>query len=72
LNHFFPVVGLGEIDEEDFFATFTAEEADKLGVIPHRRLLDGVDVERSESDTAEEEPKDISKKTVVVESKQMI
>ncbi|RFU31399.1 hypothetical protein B7463_g4910, partial [Scytalidium lignicola] len=72
LNRFFPVAGLGEIDEEDFYATFTVEEAEKLGVIPHRRLLDGVDAERSGSDTRDEETKDMAKKSVVVESKQII
>jgi nucleobase:cation symporter-1, NCS1 family len=72
LNHFFPVAGLGEIDEEDYFATFTAEEARKLGVIPHRRFLDSVDAESAGSDTPEEEPKDISRESVVVQSKQII
>jgi NCS1 family nucleobase:cation symporter-1 len=65
LNHFFPVAGLGEIDEEDFFATFTVEEAEKLGVIPHRRLINGVVVETSDHDAHEEESKEISKDSVV-------
>jgi NCS1 family nucleobase:cation symporter-1 len=56
LNYFFPVPGIGEIDEEDYFATFTPEEAAKLGVIPHARLLDGEDPEHtgSGSDSPEE------------------
>jgi NCS1 family nucleobase:cation symporter-1 len=69
LNRFFPVPGLGEIDEEDFFATFTVEEAQKLGVVPHRRLLDTVDAEHSVS---EEETKDASEKSVAVKSEQII
>ncbi|EXJ55267.1 hypothetical protein A1O7_08193 [Cladophialophora yegresii CBS 114405] len=44
LNWMFPVPGLGEIDDEDIFATFTVEEARKLGVLPHPRRLDGIEV----------------------------
>ena len=65
LNRFFPVAGLGEIDEEDFFATFTVEEAEKLGVIPHRRLINGVVVETSDHDAHEGESKEIFKDSVV-------
>lgn len=71
LNRLFPVEGLGEIDEEDFFATFTVEEAKKLGIVPHSRLLEGVEVDRSGSDIRDEEARDISEKSVVVESKQI-
>ncbi|KAI0383979.1 NCS1 nucleoside transporter family protein-like protein [Hypomontagnella monticulosa] len=34
LNKLFPVPGLGEFDEVDVYGTFTAKEAEKLGVIP--------------------------------------
>ncbi|KAI1382057.1 NCS1 nucleoside transporter family protein-like protein [Hypoxylon crocopeplum] len=34
LNKLFPVAGLGEYDEVDYYGTFTAKEAAKLGVIP--------------------------------------
>ena len=70
INHFFPVPGLGEIDEEDYFATFTVEEAEKLGVTPHRRFLDGVDVEHSDSDSPDDVAKDISEKSVVVQARE--
>ncbi|ODV70615.1 nucleobase cation symporter-1 family protein CYBJADRAFT_195583 [Cyberlindnera jadinii NRRL Y-1542] len=35
INRVFPPVGLGEIDEYDFYHTFTREEALKLHVVPH-------------------------------------
>ncbi|KAK4946936.1 hypothetical protein LTR10_014078 [Elasticomyces elasticus] len=54
LNWLFPVPGLGEIDAEDVFATFSVEEAHKLGVVPHPRLLEGVEVQQGERAPSEE------------------
>ncbi|KAI0841945.1 NCS1 nucleoside transporter family protein-like protein [Hypoxylon sp. FL0890] len=34
LNKLFPIKGMGEYDEVDFYGTFTTKEAAKLGVIP--------------------------------------
>ncbi|KAI1610385.1 NCS1 nucleoside transporter family protein [Exophiala viscosa] len=56
LNRLFPVPGLGEIDGEDVFATFSVEEANKLGVVPHPRLLEGVEI-RTPSEEEEVEAK---------------
>lgn len=44
LNRIFPPRGLGEIDEEDHFETFTAEEATKLGVVPREEEVEAVQV----------------------------
>jgi NCS1 family nucleobase:cation symporter-1 len=38
INFFFPPPGVGEYDEYDVYGTFTREEAEKLGVIPHESL----------------------------------
>ena len=35
INRLFPPVGLGEKDDVDYYGTFTAAEAEKLGVAPH-------------------------------------
>ncbi|KAI1628829.1 NCS1 nucleoside transporter family protein [Exophiala viscosa] len=56
LNRLFPVPGLGEIDGEDVFATFSVEEANKLGVVPHPKLLEGVEI-RTPSEEEEVEAK---------------
>ena len=68
LNRLFPVPGLGEIDGEDVFATFSVEEANKLGVVPHPRLLEGVEV-RTPSEEVEEE---VESKAVVVGEKVVV
>ncbi|OCT44482.1 Thiamine transporter THI72 [Cladophialophora carrionii] len=62
LNRLFPVPGLGEIDEEDIFATFTADEARKLGVLPHPRLLEGIEVHEGDVSPSE----DVTETKVVV------
>jgi nucleobase:cation symporter-1, NCS1 family len=36
LNKLFPVEGLGEFDDVDYYGTFTTKEAAKLGVNPIR------------------------------------
>lgn len=60
LNRLFPVPGLGVIDEQDIFATFTVEEAAKLGVTPHPRLvLPGLTVEEAEP-VEVEQPKGVT------------
>lgn len=64
LNYFFPVPGLGLVDEEDAYATFTVEEANNLGIIPHPQFLEGIDVPEAEADAAV--PVD-DKKVAVVE-----
>lgn len=64
LNRLFPVEGLGLIDEEDIYATFTVEEARNLGVIPHARFLEGVEFDGSGTDTPKE-TKEFSDKSVV-------
>ncbi len=38
LNRYFPVRGLGEIDEQDIFATFSVDEARASGVVPYAGL----------------------------------
>ncbi|KAL1961725.1 hypothetical protein VTN77DRAFT_1125 [Rasamsonia byssochlamydoides] len=48
INYFFPVPGVGLIDEEDICATLTAEEARKLGVIPHPQFPKGIEVEAAQ------------------------
>ncbi len=35
VNTIFPPGNLGEIDEADYFGTFTPAEARKLGIVPH-------------------------------------
>lgn len=50
LNKVFPPQGLGEYDDVDYYATFTSEEATKLGVSP---------LEKTES-AEKEEPVSIS------------
>lgn len=42
LNRIWPVKGLGEIDEEDYYGTFTEEEARKMGMAPYLES-DGVE-----------------------------
>ncbi|KAK6373829.1 hypothetical protein LTS17_007798 [Exophiala oligosperma] len=60
LNRLFPVPGLGVIDEQDIFATFTVEEAAKLGVTPHPRLVPpGLTVEEAEP-VEVEQPKGVT------------
>jgi NCS1 family nucleobase:cation symporter-1 len=54
LNYFFPVPGLGLIDEEDIYGTFSVEEAKNLGVIPHPMYLEGLEVEVDEFSGPEE------------------
>jgi NCS1 family nucleobase:cation symporter-1 len=51
INWFWPPVGLGEIDEEDYYGTFTIEEAKALGVIPHASLLESLGLDISEDDS---------------------
>jgi hypothetical protein len=34
-NFFFPIEGAGEYNEYDNWATFTPDEAGKLGIVPH-------------------------------------
>ncbi|OQV10232.1 hypothetical protein CLAIMM_14260 [Cladophialophora immunda] len=67
LNRLFPVPGLGEIDAEDLFATFTVEEARKLGVMPHPRLLEGEALEIQDGERASSEDAVESKAVVVGE-----
>jgi NCS1 family nucleobase:cation symporter-1 len=53
INWFWPPVGLGQIDEEDYYGTFTVEEANALGVIPHPSLLDSLGQDMSREDIPE-------------------
>ncbi|XXG94517.1 hypothetical protein Hte_000774 [Hypoxylon texense] len=43
LNKLFPVAGMGEYDEVDVYGTFTAKEAEKLGIIPVEFQTDAYD-----------------------------
>lgn len=43
LNRISPLAGLGEFDDVDYFGTFSADEAARLGVIP-RDEIEGVEV----------------------------
>ncbi|KAI6093663.1 NCS1 nucleoside transporter family protein-like protein [Hypoxylon rubiginosum] len=43
LNKLFPVAGMGEYDEVDIYGTFTAKEAEKLGIIPVEFQTDAYD-----------------------------
>lgn len=38
LNKLFPVAGMGEYDEVDYYGTFTVEECAKWGVIPSEQM----------------------------------
>lgn len=38
LNKLFPVPGMGEYDEVDFYGTLTSAEADKLGIVRNEQL----------------------------------
>ncbi|OAL37940.1 hypothetical protein AYO20_02773 [Fonsecaea nubica] len=67
LNRLFPVPGLGEIDSEDLFATFTVEEARELGVMPHPRLLEGEVLEVQDGECASSEEAVESKAVMVGE-----
>jgi NCS1 family nucleobase:cation symporter-1 len=64
LNHFFPVPGLGQIDEEDIFATFTVEEARNLGVIPHPQFLEGIEVEEAVTPAEHDKTVEIVEKSI--------
>jgi NCS1 family nucleobase:cation symporter-1 len=44
LNKAFPPKGLGEIDEVDYYGTFTPEEAAHFGVRPYDRRIEGPDI----------------------------
>jgi NCS1 family nucleobase:cation symporter-1 len=68
LNWLFPVPGLGEIDDEDIFATFTVEEARKLGVLPHPRLLEGIEVHEGDVSPSE----DVTETKVVVVGEKVV
>jgi NCS1 family nucleobase:cation symporter-1 len=60
LNWFWPPAGLGEVDEGDYYGTFTIDEVKALGVIPHASLLEALghdiseDVVRSFGDHGED------------------
>ncbi|KAJ9207699.1 hypothetical protein DTO021D3_3164 [Paecilomyces variotii] len=46
ISKIWPPMGLGEVDESDYYGTFTTEEATRLGVIP-RDEIEGVEVIRA-------------------------
>ncbi|KAI1779852.1 NCS1 nucleoside transporter family protein-like protein [Hypoxylon cercidicola] len=43
LNKLFPVAGMGEYDDVDTYGTFTAKEAEKLGICPAESQTDAYD-----------------------------
>ena len=53
LNWFWPPMGLGEVDEEDYYGTFTIEEAQALGIVPHASLLEGLELHISRDGSQE-------------------